>query len=50
MNDINFDILDVMELIDTGICKGAVYLCHGTNQEGVMYDFVYKKIFLSKHK
>lgn len=43
MNDTNFSILKVMELIHTGICKGAVYMCHGTNQRDDMYDFVYKK-------
>ena len=43
MGDINFNMVDVMDLIDTGICKGAVYICHGTNQRDDMYDFVYKK-------
>lgn len=43
MNDINFDIRKVMELIHTGICKGAIYICHATAQTGVMYDFVRKK-------
>lgn len=43
LNDTNFHITDVMKLIDTGICKGAVYMCHGTNQRDDMYDFVFKK-------
>jgi DNA modification methylase len=43
MNDINFSMVDVMRLIDTGICKGAVYICHATAQTGEMYNFVRKK-------
>ena len=42
MNDTNFDIVKVMQLIDTGICKGAVYMCHGTNQRDNMYEWVQK--------
>lgn len=42
MGDINFDIMDVMELIHTGICKGAVYICHATAQTGAIYNFIRK--------
>lgn len=42
MNDTNFDIIKVMDLLDTGIVKGAVYMCHGTNQRDDMYEWVQK--------
>jgi len=31
MGDINFPVTQLLDLINTGICKGAVYMCCGTN-------------------
>jgi len=44
MNDINFQITDLLDLINTGIVKGAVYMCCGTNQIEQIYPWVFKNI------
>jgi DNA modification methylase len=44
MNDINFQVTDLLDLINTGICKGAVYMCCGTNQIEQIYPWVFKNI------
>lgn len=44
MNDINFQVTDLLDLIHTGICKGAVYMCCGTNQIEQIYPWVFKNI------
>ena len=38
-----FNALAFLKLIDTGIVKGAVYLCCGTNQIADYYPWLYKK-------
>ena len=44
MNDINFQVTQLLDLIHTGICKGAVYMCCGTNQIEEIYPWVFKNI------
>ena len=44
MNDTNFDVTRVMDLLKTGIVKGAVYMCCGTNQYPKIYPWVQKHI------
>ena len=43
MGDIDFKVTKLLDLIHTGICKGAVYMCCGTNQIEEIYPWVYKK-------
>jgi DNA modification methylase len=42
MNDINFQVTELLDLINTGIVKGAVYMCCGTNQIEQIYPWVFK--------
>jgi DNA modification methylase len=44
MNDINFQILTLLNLIHTGIVKGAVYMCCGTNQIELIYPWCMKNL------
>ena len=44
MNDINFQVTQLLDLIHTGIVKGAVYMCCGTNQIEEIYPWVFKNI------
>jgi len=43
MGDINFPMMRLLKLIDTGIVKGAVYMCCGTNQIGEIYSWAHKR-------
>jgi DNA modification methylase len=42
--DTNFDINQLLELIHTGIVKGAVYLCCGQKQIGQIHNWVEKNL------
>lgn len=42
--DINFQITSLLDLINTGIVKGAVYMCCGTNQIEQIYPWVMKNL------
>ena len=44
MGDVNFQVTTLLDLINTGICKGAVYMCCGTNQIEQIYPWVFKNI------
>ena len=44
MGDVNFKILDLLNLINTGICEGAVYICCGSKQVGPIYSWVSKDL------
>jgi len=44
MNDINFDIIKLLNLLNTGIVKGAVYMCCGTNQIEAIYPWCMKNL------
>lgn len=42
--DNDFDIINLLNLINTGIVKGAVYLCCGQGQIGQIHDWVIKTL------
>jgi DNA modification methylase len=42
MGDINFQMTELLNLINTGIVKGAVYMCCGTGQVGEIFEFAQK--------
>jgi len=42
MGDKDFPLTELLKLINTGIVKGAVYICCGTGQVGEIFDFAYK--------
>ncbi len=44
MGDVNFNILDLLDLINTGICEGAVYVCCGSKQIGPINEWVIKNL------
>jgi len=44
MGDINFQVTTLLDLINTGIVKGAVYMCCGTNQIEEIYPWVMKHL------
>lgn len=44
MGDINFDMKKLLDLLNTGIVKGAVYMCCGTNQIQEIYPWVMKHL------
>jgi DNA modification methylase len=44
MNDIDFQVTTLLDLVNTGIVKGAVYMCCGTNQIEQIYPWVFKNI------
>jgi DNA modification methylase len=44
MGDVNFPATKLLDLIHTGICKGAVYMCCGTNQIEEIYPWVMKHL------
>ena len=44
MGDVNFQVTTLLDLINTGIVKGAVYMCCGTNQIEEIYPWVFKNI------
>jgi DNA modification methylase len=43
MGDVDFKVTKLLDLIHTGIVKGAIYMCCGTNQIEEIYPWVYKK-------
>jgi len=43
MGDVDFRLTELLKLIDTGIVKGAVYMCCGTNQIGEIYSWAHKR-------
>jgi len=42
--DTGFDVEKLLNLINTGIVKGAVYLCCGQKQIGIIHNWVEKKL------
>ena len=44
MGDIKFPLKKLIGLIDTGIVKGACYVCCGTNQIGEWYEWAHKRL------
>lgn len=44
LGDINFKISALLDLINTGICDGAVYVCCGSKQVGPIYEWVSKNL------
>lgn len=44
MGDIDFDMKKLLNLLNTGIVKGAVYMCCGTNQIQEIYPWVMKHL------
>lgn len=42
--DTNFDVIKLLDLINTGICKGAVYMCCGQSQIGKIHEWCVKKL------
>lgn len=43
MGDVDFKVTKLLDLINTGIVKGAVYMCCGTNQIEEIYPWCMKK-------
>jgi DNA modification methylase len=44
IGDIDFKVTQLLDLINTGIVKGAVYMCCGTNQIEEIYPWVQKHL------
>lgn len=44
IGDVNFQVAQLLDLINTGIVKGAVYMCCGTNQIESIYPWCMKNL------
>jgi len=42
--DTGFDVIKLLDLINTGICKGAVFMCCGQSQIGKIHEWCVKKL------